>query len=241
MGAIRLEKVKKSFGTLDVIPGVDLDIKAGQKVALVGPSGAGKSTILNLIPRFYDVTGGRVLIDGVDIRDVSIESLRANIALVSQEISIFDETIRANIAYGKKGASEDEIIEAARDAAAHDFIMAMPEGYDTRVGEHGLKLSGGQRQRLAIARAMLRNAPILLLDEATSALDAESERLVQGALDRLQEGRTSVVIAHRLSTIIESDVIYVVDQGRIAEAGTHGELLDKIGIYQRLYGQQGKE
>lgn len=240
--SITFEDVRFSYSPdKPALNGVDLDIKAGQKVALVGPSGAGKSTILNLIPRFYDVTGGRVLIDGVDIRDVSIESLRANIALVSQEISIFDETIRANIAYGKKGASEDEIIEAARDAAAHDFIMAMPEGYDTRVGEHGLKLSGGQRQRLAIARAMLRNAPILLLDEATSALDAESERLVQGALDRLQEGRTSVVIAHRLSTIIESDVIYVVDQGRIAEAGTHGELLNKIGIYQRLYGQQGKE
>ncbi|MEM6904091.1 MAG: ATP-binding cassette domain-containing protein, partial [Pseudomonadota bacterium] len=183
---------------------------------------------------------GQVLIDGTDIRDVSIETLRANIALVSQEISIFDDSIRSNIAYGKWSASQEEIEAAAKDAAAHEFIMALPEGYDTRVGEHGLKLSGGQRQRIAIARAMLRNAPILLLDEATSSLDADSERLVQAALERLQEGRTSLVIAHRLSTIIDSDVIYVVENGQIAEQGTHGELLGKPGIYQRLYGREAQ-
>ncbi len=237
--SIRFEGVHFDYNPeKPALRGVDLTVEPGQRVALVGPSGAGKSTILNLIPRFYDVTAGRVLIDGTDIRDVSLESLRGNIALVSQEISIFDASIRSNIAYGRQGASEDEIIAAAKEAAAHDFITKLPQGYDTRVGEHGMTLSGGQRQRIAIARAMLRNAPILLLDEATSALDAESERLVQAALDRLQEGRTTLVIAHRLSTIIDSDVIYVVDQGRVVESGVHTALLAQQGIYQRLYGQQ---
>ena len=210
----------------------------GHTVALVGPSGAGKSTLLNLIPRFYEVSGGAVLVGGSDIRDVTLASLRGNIALVSQEVALFDDTIRANIAYGRIGATEEEIVAAARGAAAHDFIMGLPDGYDTMVGEFGVKLSGGQRQRISIARAMLRNAPILLLDEATSALDTESERVVQGALKALQQGRTTLVVAHRLSTIVDADRIYVIDDGRVAEAGTHGELLRRGGIYAKLWGMQ---
>jgi len=217
---------------------IQLVVPAGQTVALVGPSGAGKSTLLNLIPRFYDVSSGRVLVGGVDIRDVTMASLRAQIALVSQETALFDETIRANIAYGRPGASEDEIFAAARLAAAHDFIAALPEGYETVIGENGVKLSGGQRQRIAIARAMLRNAPILLLDEATSALDTESERAVQEALHRLRAGRTTLVIAHRLSTVIDADCIHVLEQGRVVESGSHAELLARGGLYARLYGLQ---
>ncbi len=197
---------------------VTLDVPAGQKIALVGPSGAGKSTIFNLLLRFYDAQGGTIAIDGQDIHSVTLESLRAAIAVVTQEAVLFDESIASNIALGKPGASLDEIKAAARDAAAHDFIEAMPEGYDTRVGEGGLKLSGGQRQRVAIARAMLRNAPILLLDEATSALDSESERQVQEALSRLMAGRTTIVIAHRLSTVVDADRIYVLDKGRVAQS-----------------------
>ena len=218
------------------LDGLTLTVPSGAKVALVGPSGAGKSTILNLIPRFYDVESGRVTIDGQDIRDVTLSSLRKNIALVSQEVAIFDDTIAANIRYGSLDASDQAVIEAARQAAAHDFISALPEGYQTRVGENGVKLSGGQRQRLAIARAMLRNAPILLLDEATSALDADSERLVQEALARLQEGKTTLVIAHRLSTIVDADLIYVIDDGRVVESGHHRDLLSQDGVYRRLYG-----
>src|SRR5262249_48811080 len=183
------------------LSGVSLDIPAGEKIALVGPSGAGKSTIFNLLLRFYDSDSGTVAIDGQDIRGVTLQSLRAAIGVVTQEAVLFDESIADNIALGKPGASLGEIKTAARNAAAHEFIEAMPQGYDTRVGEGGLKLSGGQRQRIAIARAMLRNAPILLLDEATSALDAESERQVQDALGRLMKGRTTIVIAHRLSTV----------------------------------------
>jgi subfamily B ATP-binding cassette protein MsbA len=238
-GEIRFENVHFHYvaGT-PALEGASLTVPAGKTVALVGPSGAGKSTILNLIPRFYDVAEGAVRIDGKDVRDATIVSLRAAIALVSQEVSLFDDTVRANIAYGRFGASMAEIEEAARGAAADEFIQALPAGYDTEVGEHGVKLSGGQRQRIAIARAMLKNAPILLLDEATSSLDTESERQVQAALKLLMHGRTTLVIAHRLSTVVDADLIYVVDQGRIVESGSHAELLRQSGIYARLYALQ---
>lgn len=214
---------------------LSLTVPAGKTVALVGPSGAGKSTILNLIPRFYDVAEGAVLVDGEDVRGLTFQSLRGAMALVSQEVTLFDDTVRANIAYGRAGASEDEIIEAAKNAAAHDFIAELPDGYDTLVGEQGVKLSGGQRQRLAIARAMLKNAPILLLDEATSALDTESERQVQAALDTLMTDRTTLVIAHRLSTVVRADLICVIVDGRVAEQGSHAELLARGGHYKHLY------
>lgn len=215
---------------------VSINIPAGKTIALVGASGAGKSTILNLIPRFYDVTSGRVLVGGVDIRDVTIDSLRANIALVSQDIVLFDDTVRANIGYGRAGATKAEIVAAAKSAHAHDFILGLPLGYDTMVGELGVNLSGGQRQRLVIARAMLKNAPILLLDEATSALDSESEKAVQEALRELSHGRTTIVVAHRLSTIVDADCIYVMEAGRVIESGTHAELLASRGAYYKLYG-----
>jgi len=241
-GAIRLEGVRFAYrsGDKDVpaLNGVTIDIAGGKRIALVGPSGAGKSTVLNLIPRFYDVTEGRVLIDGQDVRDVTLASLRAKIALVSQEMELFDDTVRTNIAYGRVGAGEADIIAAARGASAHDFIMRLPNGYDTHVGGRGLKLSGGQRQRVAIARAMLKDAPILLLDEATSALDTESERQVQEALRALMRGRTTLVIAHRLSTVVDADLIYVLDGGRVIESGSHGELLARGGAYARLYAMQ---
>lgn len=238
-GHVRLDNVSFSYD-IDVptLDGVTLEALPGKTVALVGPSGAGKSTILNLIPRFHDVSAGSVSIDGQDVTGVTLESLHGAVALVSQEITLFDDTVRANIAYGRTGASEQEIIEAAKNAAAHDFIIELQNGYDTLVGEQAVKLSGGQRQRLAIARAMLKNAPILLLDEATSALDTESERQVQVALDELMQGRTTLVIAHRLSTVVDADVIYVFEQGRVAESGTHKELIAKNGAYARLYALQ---
>lgn len=238
-GEIVLEDVAFSYGSdIAALDGIHVAIPAGKTVALVGPSGAGKSTILNLIPRFYDVGSGRVTLDGIDVRDLTLGSLRGAIALVSQEISLFDDTIAANIAYGRQGATEDEITAAAKSADAHDFIMALENGYDTHVGGRGLRLSGGQRQRVAIARAMLKDAPILLLDEATSALDSETERQVQSALAKLTEGRTTVVIAHRLSTVIAADRIYVMENGGILESGTHAELLAKRGAYARLYAVQ---
>ncbi|HVJ53758.1 MAG TPA: ABC transporter ATP-binding protein [Aliidongia sp.] len=241
-GHIRFEHVRFGYGPgTAALDGIDLDIPAGQTVALVGPSGAGKSTVLNLIPRFYDVEGGQVTIDGMDVRDATLASLRGAIGLVSQEISLFDDTIRGNIGYGRPSATEAEIVAAARAAAAHDFITELPQGYDTLVGEHGIRLSGGQRQRLAIARAMLKDAPILLLDEATSALDTESERQVQDALRRLATDRTTLVIAHRLSTIADADLIYVVDQGKVAECGRHAELLARRGLYARLWEMQFAE
>jgi subfamily B ATP-binding cassette protein MsbA len=194
--------------------------------------------VLNLIPRFYDVTGGRVLIDDLDVRQVGLASLRSRIALVTQEPFLFDDTIRVNIAYAKDGATQAEIEAAARQAAAHDFIMALPKGYDTQVGEAGARLSGGQRQRVAIARAFLKDAPILLLDEATSALDTESEVQVQAALERLMAGRTTILIAHRLSTVRGADRIYVIDRGQVVEEGDHGQLVGRGGLYARLAGAQ---
>ncbi len=238
-GNVRFEGVFFTYdGTKAVLDGIDLLVPGGKTVALVGPSGAGKTTVLNLLPRFYDVTDGKVLVDGQDIRTVTMASLRAKIALVSQEITLFDDTIRANIVYGRFGASDEEIEAAARAAAAHDFIVSLPQGYDTVVGERGLNLSGGQRQRLAIARAMLKNAPILLLDEATSALDTESERQVQTALELLMRGRTTIVIAHRLSTVVNADLIHVMDRGRVIESGDHNTLIARDGVYARLYAMQ---
>jgi subfamily B ATP-binding cassette protein MsbA len=229
---------RQGHETLVVLKGVELALWPGQSVALVGPSGAGKSTLLNLIPRFYDVDGGQIAIDGQEIGSVTLASLRGAIALVSQEVSLFDDTVRANIAYGRFGATQAEIEAAAAAAAADRFIRELPDGYDTLVGEHGIRLSGGQRQRLAIARAMLKDAPILLLDEATSALDSESERQVQTALRSLMQGRTTVVIAHRLSTIMGADLICAMDQGRIVESGRHAQLLMRGGLYARLYHTQ---
>jgi subfamily B ATP-binding cassette protein MsbA len=234
--AIRFDNVGFAYhADAPALNSITLDIQAGQKVALVGPSGAGKSTIFNILLRFYDCDSGTVTIDGQDIAHVTLESLRNNIALVTQESILFDESVADNIALGRKDATREEIIEAARNAAADGFIRELPDGYDTGVGEGALKLSGGQRQRLAIARAMLRNAPILLLDEATSALDTDSERQVQDALARLMKGKTTIVIAHRLSTVLDADRIYVMDRGRVAEAGTHAELLARKGLYARLY------
>jgi len=241
-GEIRFDNV--SFGYVPgavAIDGISLTIPAGRTVALVGPSGAGKSTILNLIPRFFDVETGSIAIDGQDVRLVTLASLRGAIALVAQEVSLFDDTVRANIAYGRFGASMQEIEVAAQPAAADAFIRELPQGYDTLVGEHGIRLSGGQRQRIAIARAMLKNAPILLLDEATSALDSESERQVQTALRTLIRGRTTLVIAHRMSTVHLADLIYVIDRGVVVESGRHQELLSRNGLYARLYAMQLSE
>jgi subfamily B ATP-binding cassette protein MsbA len=217
---------------------VSLTVEPGMTAALVGPSGAGKSTIINLIPRLYDVREGVIVIDDQDIRGLTLASLRGAIALVSQDVVLFNDSVRANIALGKLEASMTEIEAAARAAAAHEFILSLPQGYDTLVGEGGAKLSGGQRQRIAIARAMLKDAPILLLDEATSSLDSESERHVQAALAALKRGRTTLVIAHRLSTVLDADRIFVLDKGRLVEEGPHGELLRRSGLYARLYKTQ---
>ena len=232
---VRFEDVSFAYGEDGrALDHVNLEARRGETVALVGPSGGGKTTILNLIPRFYDVTGGRVTIDGVDVRDVTLASLRDRIALVTQEPFLFDDSIRANIAYAQPDAPLEAIEAAARQSAAHDFIVDLPNGYDTLVGEAGARLSGGQRQRIAIARAFLQDAPILLLDEATSALDTESEQQVQTALERLMAGRTVILIAHRLSTVRHADRIYVIDRGNVVETGSHASLVRKRGLYARL-------
>ncbi|MBN9495781.1 MAG: lipid A export permease/ATP-binding protein MsbA [Alphaproteobacteria bacterium] len=238
-GEIRFEGVTFSYREdRKALDGLTLRIPAGKTVALVGPSGGGKTTILNLLPRFYDVDHGRVTLDGYDIRDLTLDSLRANMALVTQETSLFHDTIRANIGYGKPGATDAEIREAARIAGALDFVEALPDGFMTVVGERGSKLSGGQRQRVAIARAFLKNAPILLLDEATSALDNESERLIQQSLATLMKGRTTIVVAHRLSTIVDADIICAIEDGRLIEFGSHAELLNRGGLYAKLHALQ---
>ena len=214
---------------------VSLEAKAGQMVAIVGPSGAGKTTIANLLPRFYDPTAGAIFVDDIDIREVTMHSLREQIGIVPQETVLFNGTVYENILYGDLNATEEEVIAATKAANAHEFVMAMPEGYQTQIGERGSSLSGGQRQRLAIARAILKNPRILVLDEATSALDTESEKLVQAALDQLMVGRTSFVIAHRLSTILKANMILVMEKGKIVERGTHEELLALGGLYSSLY------
>jgi len=249
-GAVRLPRFEKSILFDDVgfhypsapqgfsLDSVRLEVKAGELVALVGPSGAGKTTLANLVPRFYDVENGAVRIDGRDVRDLRLSSLREKISIVAQDTFLFNDTVANNIGYGLPGASREQVCEAARNALADEFILRMPEGYDTMIGERGHKLSGGQRQRLAIARALLKNAPILILDEATSHLDTESERLVQRALQNLMKHRTVIVIAHRLSTVRRADKIVVLDRGRICEMGSHEELIGRGGVYQRLHEMQ---
>ncbi len=217
---------------------IDLVINTGELVAIVGPTGTGKSTLASLIPRFYDPTHGKVLVDGIDIRDVSFKSLRNQIGIVGQETILFNDTVRNNIAYGFSLATQEKVEEAATRAFAHQFVMNMPRGYETTVGDRGFRLSGGEKQRLAIARAILRNPPILILDEATSQLDSESEKFVQEALDRLMVGRTVVAIAHRLSTVIKADKIVVIDGGRIVGLGRHDDLLVTCSLYKRLYETQ---
>jgi subfamily B ATP-binding cassette protein MsbA len=235
-GIIKVDNVKFNYTEdVEVLHGINLEVKEGEKVAVVGAAGSGKSTLINLILRFYDVKEGSIKIDGHDIRGVTLESLRDNIAFVSQDVVLFDDTIKKNILMGKPNATDEEAINAAKHAAAHNFIMNQDQGYDTVVGERGGNLSGGQKQMISIARAMLKDAPILLLDEATSSLDSKSERMVQEGLERLMKGRTSIVIAHRLSTIISSDKIYVFESGNIVESGTHVELLALNGYYANLY------
>ena len=235
-GEILIENLYFSYdGMPPILSNLSMQIPAGQTIALVGHSGSGKSTLLNLMTRFFAPASGLILLDNIDIQTVTLSSLRQNFAIVSQDVSLFDETIKANIYYGNPEASDEKIVEAAKNAAAHEFITQLPNGYETEVGENGVKLSGGQRQRIVIARAMLKDAPILLLDEATSALDSESEKSIQVALQKLMHNRTTIVIAHRLSTIQSADMIYVLDEGKVAEFGKHAELLKRQGAYANLY------
>jgi ATP-binding cassette subfamily B protein len=240
-GDIRVEKVSFAYdGGENVLTDINLHIPAGKMVALVGPSGGGKTTLCHLIPRFYDVKSGRITVDGVDIRDVTIHSLRTHIGIVQQDVFLFAGTIRDNIAYGKGDATDEEIIEAAKRANIHDFIMSLENGYDSYVGERGVMLSGGQKQRISIARVFLKNPPLLILDEATSALDNETELKIQESLEALSKGRTTLVIAHRLSTIKNADEIVVITNNGIIERGSHDELLEKGGHYAGLYRAQFK-
>lgn len=241
-GHIEFKDVSFSYtdGENTVLENINMDIKPGKTVALVGPSGAGKTTLCHLIPRFYDINEGQILIDGIDIRDVKLESLRKNIGIVQQDVFLFTGTIKENIAYGDPTKSDEEIIEAAKKASIHDFIMSLPNGYDTFIGEKGVKLSGGQKQRISIARLFLKNPPILILDEATSALDNQTEIIIQKSLEKLAEGRTALVIAHRLSTIKNADEIIVLTNDGIVERGSHEELLAKNGLYSELYRSQFK-
>lgn len=241
-GGVRFDNVQFSYGeNLPALDGVSFEAPSGKIAALVGPSGAGKSTVLSLIPRMFDANEGTISVNTVDVSAASTKDLRDAMALVSQEINLFDDTVFNNIRYGRPEASEAEVHEAAKAAAAHDFIGELENGYETVVGEQGVKLSGGQRQRIAIARAILKDAPILLLDEATSALDTESERHIQSALEHLMKGRTTIVIAHRLSTIAHADVIHVFDHGKVVESGTHDELLEQSGLYAKLHGMQFRD
>lgn len=240
-GDIRIEGVSFRYDDTPVLRNIRLAVRPGEIVAFVGSSGAGKTTLVNLIPRFYDVTEGRIILDGKDIRDITLESLRAQIAMVTQQTILFNDTVRNNIAYGDVEKDDRAVREAARAANAHHFIEKLPQGYDTVLGEQGVRLSGGERQRITIARAILKDAPVLILDEATSSLDTESEREVQVAIDNLMRGRTTLVIAHRLSTIQHADRICVLSEGEIVEEGTHGELLKKQGEYSRLYALQFRE
>ena len=241
--SVRFEQVSFAYtGTADerreVLRNIDLEVHRGEVLAIVGSSGAGKSTLVHLIPRFFDVTGGRLLIDGIDVRDVTLASLRAQVGIVTQDTILFNDTVRNNIAYGQPHVPQKEVEAAAGAALAHDFILGLPAGYDTVIGERGVRLSGGERQRIAIARALLKNAPILILDEATSALDSESESLVQSALHNLMAGRTVFVIAHRLSTVRRADRIVVIENGAISDVGAHEQLMQKLGTYRRLYDLQ---
>jgi subfamily B ATP-binding cassette protein MsbA len=236
---LALEKVFMDYGHNHVLRDVDLRIPQGFKLGLAGPSGSGKSSLINLLPRFYDPTSGRILWDGRDLRDFSTADLRRQIALVSQDVVLFDASVAENIGLGRDGATPSEIEQAARQAFAHDFISDLPRGYDTRVGERGVMLSGGQKARISLARAFLRNAPILILDEATAALDAEAEKEVQKAVDALEEGRTVICIAHRLSTLANMDEIAVLESGRIVERGPYTRLLAQGGLFARMAAQQG--
>ena len=241
-GEIEFDDVTFAYdGEHDVLKNIDMKIKPGQTFALVGPSGGGKTTICHLIPHFYQVEKGRILLDGMDIRDITMESLRRNIGIVQQDIYLFNASIRDNILYGRLDATEEEVVEAAKRANIHDYIMTLDEGYDTVIGERGVRLSGGQKQRLCIARVFLKNPPMLILDEATSALDNTTEIMIQQALDELCKGRTTLVVAHRLSTIKNADAIAVISDGRILEQGTHDELLQTGGLYSQLYHQQFRE
>jgi subfamily B ATP-binding cassette protein MsbA len=235
---IRMEHVGFRYGNDWVLRDINLDIPAGKMVALVGMSGGGKSTLADLIPRFHDVQEGRISVDGVDVKELQLQSLRAQIGIVTQHTFLFNDTIRANIAYGSQAKTTEQIVAAAAAANAHDFITQLPKGYDTMVGELGVRLSGGERQRIAIARALLKDAPILILDEATSSLDSEAERAVQDALETLMRNRTTLVIAHRLSTVRRADKIIVLVRGRILEEGTHEELLARGQEYRKLYDLQ---
>jgi subfamily B ATP-binding cassette protein MsbA len=238
--AIQFENVSFSYqsdgeGSREILHNINLEVRRGEILAIVGSSGAGKSTLVHLLPRFFDVSSGRILVDGHDVREVTVSSLRSQIGIVTQDTVLFNDTVRNNIAYGQPHVAMKEVEGAARAALAHDFIQALPAGYDTVIGERGVRLSGGERQRLAIARALLKNAPVLILDEATSALDSESEALVQSALHNLMSGRTVLVIAHRLSTVRRADRIVVIENGTIADIGTHEDLMSKLGTYRRLY------